>query len=98
MEATNTWSMKSSSRVVMPDAALAARAPASGKSRRGPFDVPGVRNRDDDVLVRDEVLERDLDFLVDDLGAALVAVVLVELAEFPDDHALPGPSRSREFL
>ena len=42
-------------------------------------------DRDGDLLVGDEVFKLDLGGLVDDLGAALVAVLVADVFEFLDD-------------
>ena len=49
------------------------------------LEVAGVRDGDGDLLVGDEVFELELGGLVEDLGAALVAVILADGFEFLDD-------------
>src|SRR5258708_4205453 len=49
------------------------------------LDVPGVADGDHHVLVLDQVLDRDLAFLGDDLRAALVAVLRLQLAHLALD-------------
>src|SRR6185369_7712150 len=50
-------------------------------------EVAGVGDGDGDLLVGDEVFELDLGGLVDDLGAASVAVLVADLFELLDDDA-----------
>ena len=56
------------------DAALAAAALRAVERQRRALDVAAARHGDDHVLVDDEVLDRDLGRVGDDLGAARVAV------------------------
>ncbi len=53
----------------------------------GSLEVAGVGDGDGDLLVGDEVFELDLGGLVDDLGLALVAVLVADLFELLDDDA-----------
>ena len=50
---------------------------------RRALDVAGVRDGDDHLLVGDQVLDRELAFVARDLGAALVAVLLGDVAAAP---------------
>ena len=76
---------KSSSRVRHAEAAgAAATLLAVGGDGRA-LEVAGMRNGDGDLFVGDEVFELELGGLVDDLGAALVAVILADGFEFLDD-------------
>ena len=68
------------------DAALAAaRLPAIGIDR-GALEVSAARDRHRHVFHRDQVFERDLAGVFDDLGAALVAELLLDFLQFLDDH------------
>ena len=58
--------------------ALAAPALAPVGLDGRPLDVPGAGDGDDHLLVGDQILEGELDRLLDDLGAALVAVLRLE--------------------
>ena len=66
------------------DAALAAaRLPAIGVDR-GAFQIAAVGDGDGHVFDRDQIFEADLAGIVDDLRAALVAVILLNFLEFLD--------------
>src|SRR5207249_8653702 len=66
--------------------ALAAAPLAPVRLDVRPLDVPGARDRDDHLLVGQEVLDRQLGRLGEDLGAPGVAELLLELEELlPDD-------------
>ncbi len=49
------------------------------------LEVAGVGDGDGDLLVGDEVFELELGGLVDDLGAAGIAVLVANLGELLDD-------------
>ena len=51
------------------------------------LEVAGVGDGDGDLLVGDEVFEGELGGLVEDLGAALVAVLVADVFELLDDDA-----------
>src|SRR6266536_1491399 len=72
-----------------------AHAPAPGPAaplrfihrQRRALDVARKCQRDHHVLVGYQVFERQLDAAIDDLRAALVGVILLDRAQFLDDHA-----------
>src|SRR6266508_18236 len=55
--------------------------------QRRALDVARKCQRDHHVLVGYQVFERQLDAAIDDLRAALVGVILLDRAQFLDDHA-----------
>ena len=57
-----------------------------GRNRRA-LDVAAVGNRDRNVFVGNQVLDRELDAFVDDLGAARIAKLFLDFFEFIADHA-----------
>ncbi len=65
--------------------AAAALLAVDGDGRA--LEVAGVGDGDGDLLVGDEVFEGELVGLVEDLGAALVAVLVADLFELLDDDA-----------
>ena len=68
----------------------AAALDAVGGDRQ-PLDVAGARDRDDHVLLGDQLLEVDLALGRQDLGAAVVAELLAHLLELlADDGHQPG--------
>ena len=83
------------------DAALAAAALAAVVGDRGPLDVAGVADGDRHVLLGDQVLGAELAFLGQDLGAAIVAVLLLHRAQLVDDdlhqQALAGENGQQSF-
>ena len=62
------------------DAALAAAPLVPVVGDRGALDVAGVADRDRHVFFGDQVLDAELAFLREDLGAARIAVLLLHLA------------------
>ena len=77
------------------DTAAATMLCAVGRERHA-LGVVAARERDDDVLVRDQLLVRELPgYVVLDLGAAVVAVVLGQLVEVGLDEGEDLP-RVRE--
>src|SRR5262245_22480069 len=54
--------------------------------QRRAFDVARMGQRDNHVLVRDQVFERQLDAAIDDLRAAFVGVLLLNRAQLLDDY------------
>src|SRR5262249_16600557 len=54
--------------------------------QRRAFDVTRMGQGDHDILVRDQVFERQLDAAFNDLSAALVGVILLNRAQLFDDH------------
>src|SRR5690606_40426133 len=75
---------------------ISAHAAAVERERHA-VDVALVRERDDDVLLGDEVLDRELRITLHDPGAARVAVALDELVELGDEHReLALATRSEE--
>src|SRR5690606_28710374 len=78
----------------------AAAHAAAVERERHPVDVALVRERDDDVLLGDEVLDRELRIALHDAGAARVAVALDHLLELADKHrelALPAREQLLEL-
>jgi hypothetical protein len=77
---------KSSSRVFMPmrPGAAAALLAVDGDGRA--LQVALVAHRHGNLLVGDQVFELQLRALVDDLGAALVAVLVADVFKLLDDH------------
>src|SRR5690606_10407102 len=68
------------------EAAFAAAAlPRIGRNGRS-FYVSGLRDRDRNVLIRNEVFDAQFDTGVDDLSAAFVAETLANIGEFVSDH------------
>ena len=79
-----------------PDDAAAAAVLRAVRRERHALGVVAARERDDDVLVGDQLLVRELPrHVVLDLGAAVVAVVLRELVEVGLDEGQDLP-RARE--
>ena len=79
------------------DAALAAaRLPAVGVDA-GALEVSAARDRDGDVFHRDQVFEADLAGVLDDLGAALVAVIFLDFLQLFDDQVLEHFFRTQDF-
>src|SRR5215211_5966898 len=76
------------------DAAAATVLLAVGRERQ-PLHVAGVGDRDHHLLLGDHVLDVDVALEVGDLGAALVAVALLELAQLLDDQGV-DPRRVAE--
>src|SRR6266508_3638327 len=82
-----------------------AHAPAPGPAaplrfihrQRRALDVARKCQRDHHVLVGYQVFERQLDAAIDDLRAALVGVILLDRAQFLDDHA-PQRAVARQNL
>src|SRR5262245_27567720 len=87
--------------VLRPGAHALAPGPAATlrfiHCQRRAFDVARMRQRDHHVLVGDQVFERQLDAAIDDLRAALVGVLLLDRAQFLDDHA-PQRAVARQNL
>ena len=80
------------------DAALAAAPLVAIGRDRGPLDVAGVADRDRHVFFGDQVLDAELaGFAVDDLGAAIVAVLLSNRLQLVDDdlHQQPLAGENR---
>ena len=63
----------------------------------GPLEVAVLRHRYDHVLVGDQILDRNLSHLLSDLGAALRAEFLLEIAEFPDDQLVQDLLRAQDL-
>src|SRR5439155_347740 len=63
------------------DDALAAASLPAVRGDREPLDVAGVGHGDDHVLFGDQVLDRELALVGDDLGAALVAEAVRQLRQ-----------------
>src|SRR3989440_4831287 len=63
------------------DDALAAASLPTVRGDREPLDVAGVGHGDDHVLFGDQVLDRELALVGDDLGAALVAEAVRQLRQ-----------------
>src|SRR6266850_2576798 len=82
---------------VRADDALAAAPLAAVRRYRQPLDVAGVGHGDDHVLFGDQVLDRELALIGDDLGAPLVAEAVRQLGQLflQDLHA---PRLGREDL
>ena len=59
------------------------------------FRIAAVRQRDDDVLLLDEVFERQIRMKLDDLGTTLVAVLRLDVFELGANHR-QQPFRPRE--
>ena len=79
------------------DAALAAaRLAPIGVDRRA-LQISAARDRDRDVLPLHQIFETDLAGVLDDLGAALVAEVLLDFLQFLDDHAAQLRLRAQDF-
>ena len=62
------------------------------------LEVALMADGDGDLLVGDEVFELKLGALVDDLGAALVAVLVADVFELLDDDARAAFSRWRGWI
>src|SRR5438309_1596211 len=75
------------------DDALAAAPLAAVRGHREPLDVARVGHGDDHVLFGDQVLDRELALVGDDLGAALVAEAVRQLLQ---GHLLGRPVYERE--
>src|SRR5690606_35362920 len=67
------------------DQALAAAALLPVLVERRPLDVAGIRRRDHDVFVGDEILDAEVAAILDDVGPARVAELLLHLPQFVDD-------------
>ena len=67
------------------DPALATASLVSIDGDRTPLDIAGMGYGDDHILFRNHVFDADLFRLLDDLGAALVAVLLFDLGELVAD-------------
>src|SRR5207248_9712611 len=63
----------------------AAALLAIGRNRRA-LQIAGVGDRDRNLLINDQVFQLDFGGFVKDLGAALVAVLLLDLLQLFDDH------------
>ena len=73
-------------------AAAALRLVFGDRLRLG---IAAVRQRDDDVLLLDQVFDREIRVILDDLGAARVAVLLADVFELGANH-LQQPLGARE--
>ena len=80
---------------VHPHHADAAAVLLAVGDQRQALDVAGVGDRDHHLLVGDHVLDVHVALEVGDLGAALVAVALVDLVELVDDQRV-DPARVAE--
>ena len=79
------------------DAALAAaRLPAVGV-HRGALEVAAARHGDGHVFHGHQVFQPDFAGVLDDLGAPLVAVILLDLAQFLDDHVAKNLVRTEDL-
>ena len=80
------------------DAAGAAAALLAVGADGGALEVAGVRDGDGDLLVGDEVFELEVGGFVEDLGAAGVAVLVLDVFELlGDDGAELGRRRQDGF-
>ncbi len=89
---------KSSSRVFMPRRPGATAPLLAVGGDGGALEVAGVGDGDGDLLVGDEVFELQLGGLVEDLRAALVAVLLADFFELLDDDAAEFLLRGEDGL
>src|SRR5262249_49338847 len=79
------------------DAALPASRLAAVGGDAGAVKISAARHRYGDVLLLHQVFEADLAGVFDDLGAALVAVVLLDLLQLLDDEILENLVRAQDF-
>ena len=89
---------KSSSRVFIakPPGASTTLLAVGGDGRA--LEVAGVRDRDRNLFIRNEIFELKLGGLVDDLGAAGVAVLVANLGELLDDDLAELGRRRKDGL
>ena len=83
------------------DEALAAAALLPVRLERRALDVARVRRGDDDVLVGDEVFDAEVAGLLDEVGAALVAVLRPDRAQLVEDdghHQLVARQNGAQLL
>ena len=78
------------------DAALAAAGLPPVGVHRGALEVAAAGHRHRHVLVLDQVLDVDLAGLFDDLGAPLIAELLLDFAEFLDDDRAQDSLRAED--
>jgi hypothetical protein len=69
----------------MPIRPLPTAALVAIDGERCPFEIAASADRNDDIFLGDEILDVDLAFFIQNLGAALIAVLLLDLTELPDD-------------
>ena len=77
------------------------RSPATllaiGRDRRA-LEIPGIRNRNRNLFIRNEILKLKLSGLIDDRGAAGIAILVANLRELLDNHLAELRRRRQDGL